>query len=88
MDHLIGQALLNPALMQTLLARATPQNQFLLLAALGTQMRRVSLVSAAQSNGGQDQRQVPQGAGVKLNSLAGLADFRAGRGAGASPLGG
>lgn len=73
--------------MQTLLARATPQNQASLLAALGAQMRRVSLVSAAQSNGSQNQRQAPQGASLKLNSLAGLADFRAGRGAAAYLLG-
>ena len=61
-DHLVSQALLNLALMQVLLSKATPQNQVLLMTALGNQLRRVSLVSAVQPSISQDQQQQRQSA--------------------------
>jgi hypothetical protein len=77
MDHLVSQALLNPALMRVLLSKATPQNQVTLTTALCNQLRWVSLVSAAQTGSGQDQRQVVPAVGTKLNSLGGLASLGA-----------
>jgi hypothetical protein len=54
-EHLKAQALLNPALMRTLLAKATPANTPSLMANLSSQLRRASLVSAVR--GAQPQRQ-------------------------------
>ncbi len=48
-DHLVSQALLNPALMRSLMAKVTPQNQASLMSGLAAQVGRLSLVSAAQS---------------------------------------
>ena len=75
-NHLVSQVLLNPALMQVLLTKATPQNQASLMAALGNQLRRVSLVSAVQPGISRDQRQQQQRQGaapafaVRRNDLA------------------
>ncbi len=68
-DHLVSQALLNPALMRTLMTTVTPQNQASLMAGLGSQLRRMSLVSAVQNG----QRQ--QGAAAPQNDLAPPAPF-------------
>jgi hypothetical protein len=73
-DHLVSQALLNPALMRVLLSKATPQNQVSLMTALGNQLRQVLLVSAVQSGGQQDQGQTAnQRFAVRQNDLAVLA---------------
>ncbi len=76
-DHLVSQALLNPALMRVLLTKATPQNQVSLTTALGNQLRRVSLVSAVQPGSGQDQQRQRQAAApafaVRRNDLSPLA---------------
>jgi len=69
-DHLVSQALLNPALMRVLLAKATPQNQVSMMTALGNQLRRVSLVSAVQAGNQQDQGQpASQRFAVRQNDL-------------------
>jgi hypothetical protein len=69
-DHLVSQALLNPALMRVLLSKASPQKQVSLVTALGNQLRRVSLVSAVQSGNQQDQGQTTnQRFAVRQNDL-------------------
>ena len=55
-DQLVSQALLNPALMRTLMARATPANTPSLMASLAAQLRPLSLASAVRSAGQQQDR--------------------------------
>lgn len=74
-DHLVSQALLNPALMKVLLTKATPQNQATLMGGLAAQLRRVSLVSAVQPGISRDQQQQQRQAAapafaVRHNDLA------------------
>jgi len=74
-DHLVSQALLNPALMRVLLTKATPENQVSMMTALGNQLRRMSLVSAVQGPAQDDQRrqQAAPAFAVQHNDLARLA---------------
>jgi len=78
-DHLVSQALLDPALMRVLLAKATPQNQASLMGTLASQLRQVSLVSAVQAGNQQDQgqpdqpRPASQRFAVRQNDLAPVA---------------
>ena len=47
-DHLVTQAMLNPAVAQVLLTKVTPQNETMLAASLRSQLGRLSLVSTSQ----------------------------------------
>ncbi len=78
-DHLVSQALLDPALIRVLLAKATPQNQASLMGTLASRLRQVSLVSAVQAGNQQDQgqpdqpRPASQRFAVRQNDLAPVA---------------
>ena len=78
--------------MRVPLTKATPQNQVLMMTALGNQLRRVSLVSAVQSGNRQDQgqpdqpRPVCQRFAVRQNDLAAVA--RPGAASYATPMNG
>jgi len=84
-DNLVSQALLNPALMKTLLAKATPANTPSLTANLAAQLRPLALVTAARGPDPQQQRRLP-GHQVVMprrsisapppNALTGLAPLR------------
>jgi len=72
-DHLVSQALLDPALMRVLLAKATPQNQASLMGTLASRLRQVSLVSAVHHEPAQDDQRRQQAApafAVQHNDLA------------------
>ena len=47
-DHLVTQAMLNPALARVLLTKVTPQNETMLAVSLKSQLGRLSLVSTSQ----------------------------------------
>ena len=67
-DDLVSQALINPALMKTLMTKATPANTPALMGNLASQLRRLSLVSAANNAQPQQQAQ-PQPAPMRRNAL-------------------
>ncbi len=56
-DQLVSQALLNPALMRTLMAKATPTNRSALMGNLASQLGRLSLVTAQRGSFGQSDQQ-------------------------------
>jgi hypothetical protein len=58
-DHLVSQALINPALMRTLMTKATESNTPALMANLASQVRRLSLVSATRQAGQPEPDQRP-----------------------------
>jgi hypothetical protein len=69
-DHLVTQAMLNPALARVLLTKVTPKNEASLTGALVSQLKRLSLVSMSQGGQGQEQRrQAPPPATLHQNSL-------------------
>lgn len=68
-DHLVAQALLNPALMRTLMTTATAKNTSNLMGALTSQVRRLSLVSAARGYDDQQRTQQQQLVPMRRNTL-------------------